>query len=62
MGMLQALANLPEHPENLRINDLLAVEGTPLYSFIFSFLFSYFPIVLRRLFHAHFDKYVYNAE
>jgi biotin synthase-like enzyme len=30
IGMLHTLANLPEHPESVPINALLAVEGTPL--------------------------------
>ena len=29
-GLLQALANLPRHPESVPINQLVAVEGTPL--------------------------------
>ena len=29
-GLLQALANLPEHPESVPINRLVQVEGTPL--------------------------------
>jgi biotin synthase len=29
-GLLQALANLPEHPDSLPINDLMPVTGTPL--------------------------------
>ena len=29
-GMLTALATLPEHPESVPINQLVAVEGTPL--------------------------------
>jgi biotin synthase len=29
-GMIQALANLPEHPESVPINALVRVEGTPL--------------------------------
>ncbi|OJU13840.1 MAG: biotin synthase BioB [Caulobacterales bacterium 68-7] len=29
-GLLQALANLPEHPDSLPINDLMPVVGTPL--------------------------------
>ena len=29
-GMLAALANLPEHPESVPINQLVAVKGTPL--------------------------------
>ncbi|GAP65195.1 biotin synthase [Mizugakiibacter sediminis] len=29
-GLLQALANLPEHPQSVPINQLVAVEGTPL--------------------------------
>ena len=29
-GMLATLANLPEHPESVPINSLVAVEGTPL--------------------------------
>jgi biotin synthase len=29
-GLLQALANLPEHPESVPINQLVQVEGTPL--------------------------------
>jgi biotin synthase len=29
-SMLQALANLPEHPESVPINLLMRVEGTPL--------------------------------
>src|SRR5690606_32160810 len=29
-GLLQALANLPEHPGSLPINDLMPVAGTPL--------------------------------
>jgi biotin synthase len=28
--LLQQLANLPEHPESVPINDLVQVEGTPL--------------------------------
>ncbi|KAJ3318199.1 biotin synthase [Blyttiomyces sp. JEL0837] len=30
VGMLHTLANLPEHPESVPVNALLAVEGTPL--------------------------------
>jgi biotin synthase len=30
-GLLQQLANLPEHPESVPINMLVQVEGTPLY-------------------------------
>ncbi len=30
IGMLQNLANMPEHPESVPINKLVAVEGTPL--------------------------------
>ncbi len=30
MGMLQTLANLPQHPESVPINVLVPVEGTPL--------------------------------
>jgi biotin synthase len=30
VGMLTALATLPEHPESVPINQLVAVEGTPL--------------------------------
>lgn len=30
IGMLQALANLPEHPQSVPINQLVRVEGTPL--------------------------------
>ncbi len=30
IGMLQTLANLPEHPESVPINQLVAVAGTPL--------------------------------
>jgi biotin synthase len=29
-GLMQALANLPEHPESVPINRLVQVEGTPL--------------------------------
>ncbi len=29
-GLLQALANLPEHPDSLPINDLVPIPGTPL--------------------------------
>jgi biotin synthase len=29
-GLLQTLANLPEHPQSVPINQLVAVEGTPL--------------------------------
>ncbi len=29
-GLLQALANLPEHPQSVPINQLIAVKGTPL--------------------------------
>jgi biotin synthase len=29
-GLLQALANLPEHPESLPVNALVPIEGTPL--------------------------------
>ena len=29
-GMLQTLANLPDHPESVPINQLVRVEGTPL--------------------------------
>ncbi len=31
IGLLQQLANLPEHPESVPINLLVQVEGTPLY-------------------------------
>ncbi len=31
VGLLQQLANLPEHPESVPINLLVQVEGTPLY-------------------------------
>ena len=31
IGMLQTLANLPEHPESVPINMLVQVEGVPLY-------------------------------
>ena len=30
-GLLQALANLPEHPQSVPINQLVQVEGTPLH-------------------------------
>lgn len=30
VGMLQTLANMPQHPESVPINKLVAVEGTPL--------------------------------
>ena len=30
LGLLQALANLPEHPQSVPINQLIAVKGTPL--------------------------------
>ena len=30
-GLLQQLANLPKHPESVPINNLIQVEGTPLY-------------------------------
>jgi biotin synthase len=30
-GLLQQLANLPKHPESVPINNLVQVEGTPLY-------------------------------
>ncbi len=30
-GLLQALANLPKHPESVPINNLVQVEGTPLH-------------------------------
>ncbi len=30
-GLLQQLANLPRHPESVPINNLIQVEGTPLY-------------------------------
>lgn len=30
VGLLQALANLPEHPQSVPINQLVRVEGTPL--------------------------------
>ncbi|MBT8140106.1 MAG: biotin synthase BioB [Gammaproteobacteria bacterium] len=30
IGLLQALANLPEHPQSVPINQLVRVEGTPL--------------------------------
>ena len=30
-GLLQQLANLPEHPESVPINNLVQVEGTPLH-------------------------------
>jgi biotin synthase len=30
-GLLQQLANLPEHPESVPMNLLVQVEGTPLY-------------------------------
>jgi biotin synthase len=30
-GLLQALANLPEHPQSVPINRLVQVEGTPLH-------------------------------
>jgi biotin synthase len=30
VGMVEALANLPEHPESVPINLLVRVEGTPL--------------------------------
>ena len=30
VGMLQTLANLPEHPQSVPINMLVAVPGTPL--------------------------------
>jgi biotin synthase len=30
-GMLQTLANLPQHPESVPINMLMQVEGTPLH-------------------------------
>lgn len=30
MGLLHTLATLPEHPESVPINALLAVKGTPL--------------------------------
>ena len=30
VGLLQTLATLPEHPESVPINALVAVEGTPL--------------------------------
>jgi biotin synthase len=30
-GLLQTLANLPEHPQSVPINQLVQVEGTPLY-------------------------------
>jgi biotin synthase len=30
-GLLQTLANLPEHPESVPINQLVQVEGTPLH-------------------------------
>jgi biotin synthase len=29
-GLLQALANLPEHPDSLPINDLVPIPGTPM--------------------------------
>ena len=32
MGLLLALANLPEHPQSVPINQLVAIEGTPLAS------------------------------
>jgi len=32
VGLLQTLANLPQHPESVPINALVAVEGTPLES------------------------------
>ncbi len=30
LGLLQALANLPQHPQSVPINQLIAVKGTPL--------------------------------
>jgi biotin synthase len=30
LGLIQALANLPEHPQSVPINQLIAVKGTPL--------------------------------
>ncbi len=30
LGLLQSLANLPEHPQSVPINQLIAVKGTPL--------------------------------
>ena len=30
LGLLQALANMPEHPQSVPINQLIAVKGTPL--------------------------------